>query len=599
MSKIKDTLNPFLAWGNVVKERVTIKNPVGREAASRYRGFHKNDVSTCIGCGTCEAICENKAIDLVPVEGIPSKDGDSGLRPRIDLGRCCWCALCVDICTTGSLSMSNSYTWVDSDPEVFRFTPGVDKKEWDSSEKGWKKPSPGYELYDHKRTGMEELKPEERDSSFIEIIRGYSREQALKEADRCVECGICIATCPAHMGIPEYIKAIRNDDLDEGLRILYDTNPLPEICGRICTHKCETVCSVGHTGDPLSIRWLKRYIADQQPSEKYRKILETEKIMKNGKRVAVVGSGPSGLSAAHYLALMGYDCVVFEKLPQAGGMMRYGIPEYRLPYDAIDKDIDYIKSLGVEIKCNVTVGKDITLDQLHSEFDAVFAGTGLHLGRSTRIPGSENPNVYQAVDLLRDVTMGKEIPVTESMIVIGGGNVAMDITRTLARLQKQRYGKVNIITTSLESEDIMPADREEVIEAREEGAQVIPGWGPVSIELADNRITGLNVVKCVSVFDENRRFNPVFDESQKKFFPGTAVVESIGQGMDLSYLSDEIKEGLKFDNRGRIIVNDKFQSELKWLFVGGDIIQGPDVIHGIANGHRAATGIDDFLKSIK
>jgi len=595
MARIKDIISPFTAWKNVVKEPVTIKEPLKREAAPRYRGFHKNDIDTCIGCGTCESICQNAAIDMVPVEGIETKDGDSGLRPRIDYGRCCWCALCVDVCTTGSLSMSNHFKWVDSDPDVFRFIPGVDKKEWDNEPNGYKKPGPNYELYSKERVHMPELKPEERDKSFIEIVRGYSREQAMKEADRCVECGICVATCPAHMGIPEYIKAVRNDDLNEGLRILYDTNPLPEVCGRICTHKCETVCSVGHQGDPLSIRWLKRYIADQQPADNYKKILETENITKNGKRIAIVGSGPAGLSAAHYLALMGYECTIFEKLPLPGGMMRYGIPEYRLPYDALDKDIDYIKSLGVEIRYNTTVGKDITLDELHNQYDAVFTGTGLHLGRSTRIPGTDHPNVYQAVDLLRDVTMGKEIPAAQSIVVIGGGNVAMDITRTLARIQNQRYGKVNIITTSLESEEEMPADREEIIEAREEGATIIPGWGPVKIEIENNKIRGLHVVKCVSVFDENRRFNPKFDESQTNFFAGEMVVESIGQGMDLSYLPESVKDNLKLDNRGRIVVNDYFQTSIEWLFVGGDIIQGPDVIHGIANGHKAAIGIDRFL----
>lgn len=597
MARIKDIISPFTAWKNLVKEPVTIKEPLKREAAPRYRGFHQNKIDECIGCGTCESICQNAAIDLVPVEGIETKDGDSGLRPRIDYGRCCWCALCVDVCTTNSLTLSNHFKWVDNDPDVFRFIPGVDKKEWDNEEKGYRKPGPNYELYSKDRVHMAELKPEERDKSFIEIVQGYSKEQAMLEADRCVECGICVATCPAHMGIPEYIRAIRNDDLNEGLRILYDTNPLPEVCGRICTHKCETVCSVGSTGDPLSIRWLKRYIADQQPAEDYKRILETENIQKNGKRVAIIGSGPSGLSAAHYLALMGYECVIFEKLPEAGGMMRYGIPEYRLPYDALDKDVKYIESLGVEIRYNQTVGKDITLDELNKDFDAVFAGTGLHLGRSTRIPGTDHADVYQAVDLLRDVTLGKELPVMQKIVVIGGGNVAMDITRTLARLQNQKFGKVSIIVTSLESEDEMPADREEIAEAREEGAQVIPGWGPTSIKIVDGKIVGLNVVKCTSVFDEERRFSPKFDESDTNFFEGDMVVESIGQGMDLSYISGVIKDNLKLDPRGRIVVDKYYQSSIEWLFVGGDIIKGPDVINGIANGHKAAIGIDRYLNS--
>lgn len=597
---LNDVLSPFTAWKNLFRDPVTVKDPLNdRPGAPRYRGFHKNDIDTCIGCGTCEDICENEAIDMQPVEGIETKDGDSGLRPRVDYGRCCWCALCVDVCTTGSLTLSNEYKWIDEDPEVFRYTPGVDKKEWDNNELGWKKPGNNYQFYGQKRVSMPELEPEARDKSFVEIVKGYSKEQAQKEADRCVECGICTATCPAHMGIPEYIKAVRNDDMEEGLRILYETNPLPEICGRICTHKCETVCSVGHQGDPLSIRWLKRYIADQVPSAKYKDILETDKLDKNGIKVAMIGSGPASLSAAYYLSLMGYECTIYEKLPKAGGMMRYGIPEYRLPYDQLDKDIDYILSLGVTIKYNITVGKDITMDTLKDEFDAVFAGTGLHLGRSTRIPGVDHKHVYQSIDLLREITQGKKIHLGNKIVVIGGGNVAMDITRSLARLQNQKYGKVQVLATSLESEDIMPADREEVIEAREEKAIIDPGWGPKEIEIKDGEIKGLHVVKCLSVFDEEHRFNPKFDENDKKFFEADMIVESIGQGMDLTYIPNSLKEDLEVGPRGRIIANEYFQTSVEWLFMGGDTIQGPDVIHGIANGHKAAIGIDKFLHNKK
>lgn len=606
----KDVLYPFSVWKNILKEPVTIRKPEEREGSERYRGFHTNDMDKCIGCGTCEEICQNAAIDLVPVEGYEAKPGDSGLRPRVDYGRCCWCALCVDICTTNSLGMSNKFRWAvegeNADkakdggaygtPDDYLFVIGGENKYWDKSEKGYRKPD-NYDLSSPVRVEMEHIPAEQRSDSFIELMKGYSKEQAKKEADRCVECGICTATCPAHMGIPAYIKAVREDDMEEGLRILYETNPLPEVCGRICTHKCETVCSIGNKGEPLSIRWLKRYIADNVPAEKYKGILGTDNLVKNGKRVAIVGSGPSGLSAAHYLAKMGYEVTIYEALPEAGGMMRYGIPEYRLPYDQIDKDVNYILSLGVELKTNMMVGKEISLDDLKKKYDAVFAGTGLHMGRSTMLDNADHKKVLQSIDLLRKIALGEEFYVPEKIVVIGGGNVAMDITRSLARIQKQKYGKVDVTATCLEPSDAMLADDEEVVEAREEGAVITPAYGPQRIEIEDSEnLKGLEVAKCLAIFDKDGRFSPSFDLEDKQFYEADMIVESIGQAADLSYISDELKNNIEFSPRRQIVADPDFQVKNEpWLFVGGDIAKGPDVISGISNGHLAAIGIDRYL----
>jgi len=596
LSKDKSSIfSPAVSFKNLFKKPETIKVPEeNKKTAKRYRGFHINDLDKCIGCGTCSEICDNKAIEMVELENVKTELGQRNERPKIDYGRCCWCGLCVDICTTGSLQFTQDYTYINHDAESFSYIPDNKNINKVESEIGYERDQYS-ELLDLYRVEMQELNAESRVQSFMEIVKGFSKKQAEKEASRCVECDICTEACPASMNIPEYIRGIYDENLEESLQQIYEDNPLPEVCGRICTHNCESICSIGHRGEAVSIRWLKRYAVDNVDLAEYNKILGTEKIHQVDKKVAIIGAGPAGLSAAHYLKLMGYQITIFEAESKAGGMMRYGIPEYRLPYEKLDKDINYIKNLGVEFKFNTRIGENISLSDIKKDYDAVFAATGLHNGRSTRIPGTENNNVYQAIYLLKQITKGKKIPLTKKIVIIGGGNVAMDIARSLARLQKKKYDQINVLVTSLETEDIMPADQEEIEEARAEGVDFEPGRGPKEIIVSENgSISQVCTNCCVSVFDEDMNFNPTFDDQDIQNYDCDMVVEAIGQAGDNSYIDDNYD--IEYEGP-RIKVNDKQQTSLSWLFAGGDIVRGPDVINGIKTGHNAAQGIDYFLKN--
>jgi glutamate synthase (NADPH/NADH) small chain len=608
----KSIFSPYAAWKNFFKAPTTVRYP--REdiqvferpgASPTYRGLHANDTETCIGCGTCGEICPTDAITMVPATEEKSGPGRKPVKPSIDYGRCCFCGFCVDVCTSGSLTMSRDYIHTKAMPldklgmaevrevaEAFTRVPGGDHAD-----------NPGHVTPDElswldlKRVKMEEAGPEERADSFLEIVQGFSRQQARREASRCVECEVCVETCPARMEIPAYIRAIWEDDLEEAVRIMYRTNPLPGVCGRICTHKCESVCSVSLRGEPVAIRWLKRYAVDAVAHVGGEEALRLHQ-QESGARpekVAVIGSGPSGLAAAYYLGLAGYGVTVFEALPQAGGMMRVGVPAYRLPDEALDRDIRRILDLGVELVTSTRVGADIGFEELSKRYDAAYVATGLHRGRSLGFPAEKTAHVQQAVDLLREFRLSGRIPVKERVLVIGGGNVAMDIARTLARLQRRKYGRVDIRVFCLESEAEIPADLEEVVEAREEGIVINPSYGPRDIHLEGRRVSGAEFVRCVSVFDSEGRFSPRFDEGKRISAEAGMVVEAVGQAADLDFLPEEIRGELKLNEQRRLEISESGQTSLPWLFAGGDIVRGPDAINGIADGHRAARGIDAYL----
>lgn len=585
---------------NYVLRNKALESSQPRTAPDNIRGFHTNDWDKCIGCGTCGEICPTEAITMVERTDLPLEAGHHQQRPVIDYGRCCFCALCVDTCTTESLKMSKEYIFADSDPNSFILMPEAKWQDQDV-EVGYHK-TEVTDLLDLERVQMEHVEPSERVKSYIEVVRGYSKEFARQEAARCVECGVCTASCPVQMHIPQYIKAIWEDDIEGALRQVYETNPLPGVCGRVCTHNCETACAIAVRGEAIAIRWLKRYIIDSAPDDMYEKIFNEPVSEVIDAKVAIAGSGPASLSAAYYLRGLGYHVDVFEEKGRAGGVMSYGAPQYRIPDYAVEKDINFIKKTGVNIHLNTRIGTDITLDELEKKYDAVFLGTGFFSARKLNIPGADHKDVMGAMDFLpitRDLARGtiklEDVNVKPSVVVVGGGDVAFDVARNAIRIQLMKYGKADVKLTSLESLDILPASDDEYIEGKEEGIQFHLGYGPQEIIVKNGKIQGLRVWKCTRVFDEEGRFSPQFDQSQETVFEAEQVFFSVGQAPDYTYLPEGLKEKMTIE-RGKIKADETGHvSGVDWLFVGGDIFRGPDIITAVSDGHRAAIGIDEYL----
>lgn len=586
---LKDVLSPFSAWKRTLEKPFTIKKPVTeREGADRYRGFHVNNIEKCIGCGSCEEICQNEAIDMVESHPITAKKGDSGLRPQIDYGRCCWCALCVDVCPTGSLGMSNDYIWVTPNADEWVFKPGIDEKEWKDDDKGYRRTEEAW-LLDPEQEPMPVLEPEVRKNTFEEMAKGYQVTMALEEASRCLECGICIEACPTHMDIPEYIRAIRENRLEDGLKILYDTNPFSESCGRVCTARCQDVCALGHNGQPIAIRWLKRYITDNT-YEKRNEILGIGKPLPVlDKKIAIIGGGPSGLTAAFYLRNYGYQITVYEKHDKLGGMLRYGIPEYRLPKEVLDREIKTILDTGVEVKYKVEVGKDVSLKELQETYDAVFISVGAQKGTEMPIEGMDTPGVLIGVDFLDRIAEGERPDLGEKVIVVGGGNTAMDVCRSSVRLGAK---EVQVLYRRTEQE--MPANDEEIEEAKEEGVKFEFLTSPVKISRKGDKLQ----VECIRMKlgepDSSGRRRPVPIEGSNYVIEADTCVMAVGQKVDSEMAQ---QANIKTTRWGTFDIDPTtLQTNVKNVFAGGDCGFGPDdAIRAIADGKKAAYFINKFL----
>lgn len=590
-------LRPFKALAYIGRKPVT--EPMGERAASaNYRGFHVNNWEQCIGCGTCQKICDNQAITMVHIAELP-RDEEKGLRPyrpAMDYGRCCWCGLCVDLCPTGSLALSREYihTCTQEQIDSYFILPDPEGMHGLAYDEGWSK-SDDSDLVDLKRQAMNELLPEERINSFTETVKGFDAQTALLEASRCIQCGMCHDACPTHMHAPEYIRAIWTGDMEKAVEEIYRTNPLAHVCGRVCTHRCESACSLGVRGEPIAIRWLKRYAMDSIDHTQIKQIAYKNKIYaQHPGKIAIIGAGPAGLTAAYDLAMYGHAVEIFDGLAEPGGMMRYGIPEYRMPYERIDDDIDVIRSMGVEIHCNTWVGRDITMQTLEEEYDAVVVAIGLHVGRSTRIPGADHTLVVSAIDILRKITRKIDFNIPRRAVIIGGGNVAMDVARSLLRLQQQHYRHIDITVSTLESREQMQAAADEIAEAEEEGVIIQNGRGPRKCVIEEDALTGLETVCCLSVFDDTGRFHPSYDEGDVCVYDADMVIEAIGQTASYSFLGESLIERLEWE-KGRMKINVDGRTAESWLWAAGDAVEGPDVVHAIAGGHRVASSINRYL----
>ncbi len=394
----------------------------------------------------------------------------------------------------------------------------------------------------------------------------------------------CARACPAGVDVPGYVRLIAQGRPEEACALVLEKVPFPGILGRACMHPCETECRRGEVNEPVSICALKRYAADNA-GDVFERAAKTAE--PTGKRVAVVGSGPAGLTAAFYLRKKGHEVTVFEAREKPGGMMRYGIPSYRLPEEVLDREIERVLGIGITLETGKMVGRDLALQALAGDYDAVFLATGLQESRRIELEGADSPDVLWGVDFLSRVSSGEEIALKDRVVVIGGGNVAVDVALTALRA-----GADQVAMACLESPEEMPANPWEVEQAVEEGVRLMPSWGPGKILAGGGTISGVELVRCTSVFDSEGRFAPCFGEETERV-EADQVILAIGQAADLSFAEEA---GLKIE-RGLVAADQEtMETSLPGVFAGGDVGRGPGaIIDAAAAGRRAASFMDRFL----
>ena len=457
-----------------------------------------------------------------------------------------------------------------------------------------------------RRERMPEQNPKKRVQNFSEVALGYTRENAIREASRCLQCKNmpCIEGCPVNITIPEFIKKIKEGDFMGAIHVIKETNALPAVCGRVCPQEtqCEEKCVLGKKGEPIAIGRLERFAADYEAQQGDIRVPEVAK--PTGKKVAVVGAGPAGLTVAGELAKKGHDVSVFEALHKAGGVLVYGIPEFRLPKAIVQREVDYVGKLGAKIKVDVIVGQAVTVDELFAQgFDAIFVGTGAGLPYFLNIPGENLNGVYSANEFLTRANLMKAylfpeydtpVRVGSKVAVIGGGNVAMDSARVAKRL-----GAENVYLVYRRSRAEMPARAEEAHHAEEEGIDFRLLTNPIKVVGDDNGwVTGLEVVKQqLGEPDASGRRRPMDIPGSNYIIDVDVVIVAIGQGPNP--ILTQSGAGLELRKSGNIVADPETgKTSRKGVFAGGDIVTGAaTVILAMGAGRKAAAAMDEYLKA--
>jgi len=421
------------------------------------------------------------------------------------------------------------------------------------------------------------------------------------DTTKCIACGICVDrclldnlrvrippcrnACPLDINCQAYVSYIAMKRYDEAAETTRQGIPFARVLARVCAHPCENFCTRNEVDAPVAIRALKRFVTDRVPVADVSPPDQTQ-----GKRVAIVGAGPAGLQAAWDLCRLGYGVTVFDEMPEPGGMMRLGIPEFRLPRSVLDQEISDVLRLGVRIQCNTRIGGDVGFARLREEFDAVFLAVGTHLSERLNVDHEEAKGVVHGMDFLREFHLGRPVSVGGKVLVVGGGNVAVD-----AALTARRLGADDVHLACVETRNQMPAFDWEVAQSLEEGVLLFCSWGPKQILTQGDAVRAVRLRRCVGVFDTQGRFAPSYDESQEMEVEVDTLIIAIGQSPDLSFLGSEAASGAF---QGMTLRVDKATqaTRIPGVFAGGDMTTGPaSVVEAMAAGKRAAVSIDRYL----